>query len=96
MGWEAGRTPLLRASRLLQAAARCAQPNVTTSACAPPTHSHSQQPSVCPPHTHLQVNSVKNQLTGEYGGVPDVARAYKGAGQPWVVIGDENYGGWRY
>ncbi|EFN58720.1 hypothetical protein CHLNCDRAFT_19608, partial [Chlorella variabilis] len=39
-----------------------------------------------------QVNSVKNQLTGEYGGVPDVARAYKAAGQEWVVIGDENYG----
>jgi len=40
------------------------------------------------------VNSVKNQLSGEYGGVPDVARAYKAAGKPWVVIGDENYGGW--
>ncbi|KAI3435493.1 hypothetical protein D9Q98_001559 [Chlorella vulgaris] len=39
-----------------------------------------------------KVNSVKNQLSGEYGGVPDVARAYKAAGQPWVVIGDENYG----
>jgi aconitate hydratase len=24
--------------------------------------------------------------------VPDVARQYKAAGQPWVVIGDENYG----
>lgn len=39
-----------------------------------------------------KVNSVKNQLTGEYGAVPDVARAYKAAGKPWVVIGDENYG----
>lgn len=39
-----------------------------------------------------QVNSVKNQLTGEYGAVPDVARAYKAAGKPWVVVGDENYG----
>lgn len=39
-----------------------------------------------------EVNSVKNQLTGEYGAVPDVARAYKAAGVPWVVIGDENYG----
>eukprot|EP00889_Picochlorum_renovo_P008701 jgi/Picre1/35731/NNA_003191.t1 len=29
---------------------------------------------------------------GEYGAVPDVARAYKAAGKPWVVIGDENYG----
>lgn len=40
-----------------------------------------------------QVNSIKNQLTGEYGAVPDVARAYKAAGADWVVIGDENYGG---
>ena len=38
------------------------------------------------------VNSVKNQLSGEYGAVPDVARAYKAAGVPWVVVGDENYG----
>ena len=39
-----------------------------------------------------KVNSVKNQLSGEYGAVPDVARAYKAEGKPWVVIGDENYG----
>jgi aconitate hydratase len=39
-----------------------------------------------------KVNSIKNQLTGEYGAVPDVARAYKAAGKPWVVVGDENYG----
>lgn len=39
------------------------------------------------------MNSIKNQLTGEYGAVPDVARAYKAAGVNWVVIGDENYGG---
>ena len=39
-----------------------------------------------------EVNSVKNQLTGEYGGVPDTARAYKAAGVRWVVVGDENYG----
>ena len=45
-----------------------------------------------PPLLCLQVNSVKNQLSGEYGGVPDVARAYKAAGQPWVVVGDETYG----
>ena len=37
-------------------------------------------------------NTVKNQLTGEYGAVPATARAYKAAGQGWVVIGDENYG----
>lgn len=39
-----------------------------------------------------KVNSVQNQLTGDYGAVPDVARAYKAAGKPWIVIGDENYG----
>jgi aconitate hydratase len=39
-----------------------------------------------------KVNCVKNQLTGEYGAVPDVARQYKKAGINWVVIGDENYG----
>eukprot|EP00064_Thunnus_orientalis_P002783 superscaffoldBa00000213_g2791 len=38
------------------------------------------------------VNKVKNQLTGEYGGVPDVARQYKASGVNWVVVGDENYG----
>jgi aconitate hydratase len=37
-------------------------------------------------------NTVKNQLTGEYGAVPATARAYKAAGKGWVVIGDENYG----
>ena len=39
-----------------------------------------------------QTNFVKNQLTGEYGGVPDVQRAYKAAGVPTVVVGDHNYG----
>jgi aconitate hydratase len=37
-------------------------------------------------------NKVKNQLTGEYGEVPAVARAYKAAGIGSVVVGDENYG----
>ncbi|MFZ1729152.1 MAG: aconitate hydratase [Bacteroidota bacterium] len=37
-------------------------------------------------------NKVKNQITGEYDEVPNVARAYKAAGDGWVVIGDENYG----
>jgi aconitate hydratase len=37
-------------------------------------------------------NKVKNQLTGEYGEVPAVARAYKAAGVPTVVVGDHNYG----
>ncbi|CAL8467085.1 g6621 [Coccomyxa elongata] len=39
-----------------------------------------------------QVNSVKNQITGEYGPVPAVARDYKARGLEWVVVGDENYG----
>src|SRR6187402_909990 len=37
-------------------------------------------------------NSVKNQLTGVYEAVPAVARAYKAAGIPSVVVGDHNYG----
>ena len=39
-----------------------------------------------------QTNKVKNQLTGEYGEVPAVQRAYKAAGIPTVVVGDQNYG----
>ena len=35
---------------------------------------------------------VKDQLTGEYKSVPDVARHYKAEGIGWVVVGDENYG----
>jgi len=35
---------------------------------------------------------VKNQLTGEYGPVPDTARAYKKEGIYSVVVGDHNYG----
>jgi aconitate hydratase len=38
------------------------------------------------------VNKVKNQLTGEYGEVPATQRAYKAAGVPTVVVGDQNYG----
>jgi len=39
-----------------------------------------------------EMNKVKNQDTGAYGGVPEVARQYKEAGVNWVVFGDENYG----
>ena len=39
-----------------------------------------------------KANNVKNQLTGDYGAVPDVQRAYKAAGVPTIVVGDENYG----
>jgi aconitate hydratase len=37
-------------------------------------------------------NKVKNQLTGAYGEVPAVQRAYKSAGVPTIVVGDHNYG----
>ena len=39
-----------------------------------------------------KTNFVKNQLTGEYGGVPDTQRAYKAAGIKTIVVGDHNYG----
>lgn len=39
-----------------------------------------------------KTDSVKNQLTGEYGAVPATQRAYKAAGIGSVVVGDENYG----
>lgn len=39
-----------------------------------------------------QTDSVKNQLTGEYGPVPATQRKYKASGMGSVVIGDENYG----
>ena len=39
-----------------------------------------------------KTDTVKNQLTGEYGPVPATARAYKAAGVPSLVVGDENYG----
>lgn len=38
------------------------------------------------------MNKIKNQLTGEWEAVPDVARAYKSKGLRWVAVGDENYG----
>ncbi|WP_088341871.1 aconitate hydratase [Robiginitalea sediminis] len=39
-----------------------------------------------------KTNFVKNQLTGEYGGVPDTQRAYKAKGIKTLVVGDHNYG----
>ena len=39
-----------------------------------------------------EINKIRNQITGEWGGVPDTARDYKARGMPWVVVGDENYG----
>ncbi|SEF74498.1 aconitase [Halpernia humi] len=41
---------------------------------------------------NMETNKVKNELTGEYGEVPAVARAYKAAGVPTIVVGDHNYG----
>lgn len=37
-------------------------------------------------------DSVKNELTGEYGPVPATQRDYKANGIGTVVVGDENYG----
>jgi aconitate hydratase len=39
-----------------------------------------------------KTNFVKNQLDGEYGGVPDTQREYKKKGVKTIVIGDHNYG----
>ncbi|WP_297694556.1 aconitate hydratase [uncultured Eudoraea sp.] len=39
-----------------------------------------------------KTNFVKNQLSGEYGGVPDTQRAYKAEGIKTIVVGDHNYG----
>ena len=39
-----------------------------------------------------KTNFVKNQLTGEYAGVPDTQRHYKSEGIKTVVVGDHNYG----
>jgi len=39
-----------------------------------------------------KTNFVKNQLTGEYAGVPDTQRHYKSKGIKTIVVGDHNYG----
>ncbi|PWJ59032.1 aconitate hydratase [Dyadobacter jejuensis] len=39
-----------------------------------------------------KTNTVKNQLSGEYGEVPAVQRDYKAKGVGTIVVGDENYG----
>ena len=41
---------------------------------------------------NMKTDTVKNQLTGDYGPVPATQRAYKAAGVPTVVVGDHNYG----
>ncbi|KAH9852897.1 aconitate hydratase [Lenzites betulinus] len=39
-----------------------------------------------------EANKVKNQLTGEWGAVPQTAAYYRDHGVKWVVVGDHNYG----
>ncbi|MBT7092570.1 MAG: aconitate hydratase [Bacteroidetes bacterium] len=39
-----------------------------------------------------KTNNVKNQLSGEYGTLPETARAYKANSVGSIVVGDENYG----
>ena len=40
-----------------------------------------------------EAGTTRNDLTGEENvPIPQVARAYKAEGIPWVVVGDENYG----
>ncbi len=39
-----------------------------------------------------KTDSVKNEVSGEYGPVPATARSYKAAAIGSVVVGDENYG----
>jgi len=39
-----------------------------------------------------KIGEGRNVMTGETKSFPDVARAYKKAGVPWIVVGDENFG----
>uniref|UniRef100_A0AC34R388 Aconitate hydratase, mitochondrial n=1 Tax=Panagrolaimus sp. JU765 TaxID=591449 RepID=A0AC34R388_9BILA len=39
-----------------------------------------------------EMNKVRNQVTNEFGTVPETARFYKSKGINWVAVGDENYG----
>ncbi|VEL07370.1 unnamed protein product [Protopolystoma xenopodis] len=39
-----------------------------------------------------EVNKVLHRPSGKWNSVPVVARAFKAAGIPWCVVGDENYG----
>ena len=40
----------------------------------------------------MKTNSVKNQVTGEYGPVPETQRFYKKNKIDTIVVGDHNYG----
>ncbi|GAA5897620.1 uncharacterized protein JCM6883_006756 [Sporobolomyces salmoneus] len=39
-----------------------------------------------------RVNSAVDFKTGEEGTIPEVAKAYKARGQPWMIVTDHNYG----
>jgi len=39
-----------------------------------------------------EAGQAKNQLSGNYAAVPEVARAYKAEGIGSIIVGDENYG----
>lgn len=39
-----------------------------------------------------EMNKVRNQVTKEFGPVPETGRFYKSKGIAWVAIGDDNYG----
>ncbi|MCX2742380.1 aconitate hydratase [Mangrovivirga sp. M17] len=39
-----------------------------------------------------ETDSIKDQISGEYDSVPNVARHYKAEGIPSIVVGDHNYG----
>ena len=41
---------------------------------------------------NMKTNSVKNQITGEYGPVPETQRLYKKNKIDTIVVGDHNYG----
>ena len=41
---------------------------------------------------NMKTNFIKNQLTGDYGGVPDTQRDYKANNIKTIVVGDHNYG----
>jgi len=41
---------------------------------------------------NMKTNFIKNQLSGEYGGVPETQRDYKANNIKTIVVGDHNYG----
>jgi len=43
-------------------------------------------------HFNMKTNSVKNQVTGKYGPVPETQRFYKKNKINTIVVGDHNYG----